>query len=174
MAGTARGRRIETPPGEATRPTLGRVREATFNALASMGVVEGALVLDLFAGSGAMGLEALSRGAAHVTFVESDRRVAALIRRNVDHLGFADRSTIVVADVAAHLRRGVVADLALCDPPYAFDAWDELLAAHPAPVVVAESDRPLAAPEGWGLARQKRYGSTFVSIFTDLTVVPPE
>lgn len=174
VAGSARGRRIEAPPGEGTRPTLDRVRESIFNSLGSLGAVEGATVLDLFAGSGAMGLEALSRGAAHVTFVESDRRATGVIRRNLDHLGFADRASVVVADVMDHLRRGPRVDLALCDPPYAFDAWEALLAARPAGVVVVESDRPIAAPEGWELARQKRYGSTFVTIVLDPSPDLPE
>jgi 16S rRNA (guanine966-N2)-methyltransferase len=174
VAGSARGRRIEAPPGDATRPTLDRVRESIFNTLWSMGAVDDARVLDLFAGSGAMGLEALSRGAAHVTFFESDRRAAAVIRSNLDHLGFADRAAVVVGDVLDHLRRGARADVALCDPPYAFAAWDELLAADPAPVVVMESDRPIAAPDGWELARQKRYGGTFVTIVSALPAIPPE
>ena len=131
-------------------------------------------VLDLFAGSGALGLEALSRGAAHVTFVESDRRAAAVIRRNLDHLGFADRATVVVGDVLDHLRRGQRVDLALCDPPYAFDAWTDLLAARPAAVVVIESDRAVEPPDGWRLARQKRYGSTFVTIVSDPSPDLPE
>lgn len=164
VAGTARGRRIETPPGDAVRPTTDRVREATFNALWSMDVIDDATVLDLFAGSGANGLEALSRGVAHATFVERDRRVADLVRRNLAHLGFADRAEVVVGD-AAILAPGLgPVDLVLCDPPYDFDGWDELLRALRAEVVVAESDRPIEPVEGWELARSKRYGSTFVTI----------
>ena len=174
VAGSARGRRIEAPPGEGTRPTTDRVRQAIFNALWSMGAVDGATVLDLFAGSGAMGLEALSRGAAHVTFVESDRRTAEVIRRNVDHLGMADRARIVVADALDHARRGERADLVLCDPPYAFDRWDELLRALRAEVAVLESDREIDPPAPWRLARSKRYGSTFVTIVSAPPPAPPE
>jgi 16S rRNA (guanine966-N2)-methyltransferase len=79
IAGTARGRRLVAPTGSSTRPTSDRVREATFNALGSLGVVVDATVLDLFAGSGAMGIEALSRGAAHATFVDQDRAARAAI-----------------------------------------------------------------------------------------------
>ena len=83
MAGAAKGRRLEAPAGVVTRPTPSRVREAVFNSLYSLGAVEGARVLDLFAGTGALGIEALSRGAAEATFVEHDRAVASLLRRNL-------------------------------------------------------------------------------------------
>ncbi|WP_229023140.1 16S rRNA (guanine(966)-N(2))-methyltransferase RsmD [Actinomarinicola tropica] len=174
MAGTARGRRIEAPPGDAVRPTTDRVREATFNALWSMGVLDGAEVLDLFAGSGANGLEALSRGAARATFVERDRRTADVVRRNVEHLGFAERARVVVADALDHAPTAGHIDLVLCDPPYAFDGWDELLGSLRAEVVVAESDRPVEPPVGWELARSKRYGGTFVTILTATSHDPPE
>jgi 16S rRNA (guanine966-N2)-methyltransferase len=174
VAGTARGRRIEAPPGLDTRPTTDRVREAIFNALGSMSVVDGATVLDLFAGSGALGLEALSRGASHATFVESDRRTAGVIRRNIEALGFADRSHVVVGDSLSHLGGAGHVDLALCDPPYAFDDWDLLLSAVAADVVVVESDRPVEPPAPWRLDRSKRYGSTFVTIVSQPASALPE
>jgi 16S rRNA (guanine966-N2)-methyltransferase len=174
VAGTARGRRIEAPPGLDTRPTTDRVREAVFNALGSMGVVDGATVLDLFAGSGALGLEALSRGASHATFVESDRRTAGVIRRNIEVLGFADRSRVVVGDSLAHLGGSGRVDLALCDPPYAFDDWDLLLGTVAADVVVVESDRTVEPPAPWRLDRSKRYGSTFVTIVSQPASALPE
>ena len=174
VAGSARGRRIEAPPGFDTRPTTDRVREALFNALGSMGAVDGATVLDLFAGSGALGLEALSRSAAHVTFVESDRRAAQVVRRNVEHLGFDGRADVVVGDALAHLARADPVDLALCDPPYSFDRWDDLLGAVRAGVVVVESDRPIQPPAPWRLDRSKRYGSTFVTIVSQPSSAPPE
>lgn len=173
MAGTARGRRIEAPPGSDTRPTTDRVREAVFNSLGSMDAVSGSTCLDLFAGSGALGIEALSRGAAHVTFVESDRRTADVIRRNLATLDLADRSTVVAGDVLHHLGTEAV-DLALCDPPYAFDRWDELLGELRARVVVAESDREIAPPPPWRLGRSKRYGSTFVTFITHPSSTSPE
>ena len=164
VAGTARGRRIEAPPGRDVRPTTDRVREALFNSLGSLGVVEGARVIDLFAGSGALGLEALSRGAAHVTFVEQDRRAANVVRRNLDTLGFTDRALVVDDDALVWLSGAPAAALMLCDPPYAFDGWPDLLAASPAPLVVAESDRSIEPPDGWELVRTKRYGTTVVTI----------
>jgi 16S rRNA (guanine966-N2)-methyltransferase len=173
VAGTARGRRIDAPPGLDTRPTTDRVREAVFNALGSMNAIEGATLVDLFAGTGALGLEALSRGAATVTFVESDRRTAEVVRRNVSSLGFSESAEVVVADAFDWLVGAAEVDLLLCDPPYEFDGWAGLLAASPAPLVVAESDREVEAPPGWELVRTKRYGTTVVTILARSTSTPP-
>ena len=165
VAGTARGRTLVAPPGARTRPTTDRVRGAIFNALWSREAVHGARVVDLFAGSGALGVEALSRGAAHVTFVDSDRAARQAVRRNVEACGFADRATIVGAPVErwlAALDPAVRFDLAFCDPPYAFDGWDAVLGALPADLVVVESDGPVALPPGWALVREARYGGTWV------------
>jgi 16S rRNA (guanine966-N2)-methyltransferase len=118
IAGTHRGHRIAAPKGRDTRPTSDRVRENAFNLI---GPVDDAEVLDLFAGSGAMGLEALSRGAAHATFVESDRDAARTIDANLDKLGL--HATVLRMDAVRALqqeRRSY--DLILCDPPYDFDA----------------------------------------------------
>lgn len=164
VAGTARGRRIEAPAGRGTRPTTDRVREALFNALGSMGVVDGATVVDLFAGSGALGLEALSRGAAHATFVDTDRRAHQVIKHNLDSLGFGDRARVVVGDGLGFLATAPRVDLVMCDPPYDFAGWDELLARVEASVVVCESDREIEPPRGWRVARQKRYGTSVVTI----------
>lgn len=174
VAGSARGRRIDAPPGRDTRPTTDRVREALFNALGSMRAIDGATVADLFAGSGALGLEALSRGASHATFVESDRRTAEVIRRNLATLGFDDRARVVVGDAIGHARTAPHVDLALCDPPYAFEDWDGLLADLRADVVVIESDRAIEPPPPWRLDRSKRYGSTFVTIASRPSTAPPE
>src|SRR5436309_16131800 len=122
VAGSAGGLRLVAPAGPATRPTSDRVREATFNALGSLGAIEDRDVLDLFAGSGAMGIEALSRGAAHVTFVESDGRALQAIRTNLDTTALADRATVVAGDALTFVRTcGRRFDLAVLDPPYAFD-----------------------------------------------------
>ncbi len=165
VAGTARGRTLVTPPGARTRPTTDRVREAIFNALWSRDAIEDARVVDLFAGSGALGVEALSRGAAHVTFVDRDRAARYAIRRNVDACGFADRATIVETPVEpwlAALADDVHYDLAFCDPPYAFEGWIDLLASIPADLVVAEAAGVVPLPDGWSLARESRYGGTWV------------
>jgi 16S rRNA (guanine966-N2)-methyltransferase len=165
VGGTARGRPLVAPPGDRTRPTSDRVREAIFNALWSRGAVEGARAADLFAGSGALGVEALSRGAAHVTFVDSDRVARRAIERNLASTGLADRAEVVGAPVArwlATLPAGTRFDLVFCDPPYAFEGWDRLLAALPADMAVVESDRPVALPPRWDLSREARYGGTWV------------
>ena len=162
VSGELRGRRIEAPPGTETRPTTDKVREATFNALGSLDIVRDALVVDLFAGSGALGIEALSRGAAHCTFIERDRSALRTLRDNIDALDLGDRSRVVPGD-AMVLARGVVADLVLADPPYGFDDWAELLDRVSAPFVVAESGREVAPVDGWVVQRSKRYGRSWVT-----------
>jgi 16S rRNA (guanine966-N2)-methyltransferase len=167
VAGTAKGRRLAAPPGQSTRPTADRVREASFNALGSLDAVVGASVLDLFAGSGALGIEALSRGAATATFVDDDPRALGVVRANLESTGLADRATVVRADATRFVAAGDQSfDLALLDPPYAFDddAWKRLLDVLPAPLAVLESGREVVPPEGWEVLRAKRYGSTVVSI----------
>jgi len=118
IAGEWRGRRIEAPAGRTTRPTTDRAREAWMSVLQPQ--LPAARVLDLFAGSGALGLEALSRGAAEVTFVEGDARAIAALRRNLVTLGASDRATIVRTDAvrfAKTLAAGAF-DVAFADPPY--------------------------------------------------------
>lgn len=126
VAGTLGGRRLEVPRGGAVRPTSDRVREALFSTLGAG--VAGAVVLDLFAGTGALGIEALSRGAAHATFVERDRGVARVLRANLDTLGLAADVRVVAADrFVGHLagsRDAPVYDLVLCDPPYGVASVD--------------------------------------------------
>jgi len=163
VAGTARGRRLEAPPGSVTRPTSDRVRDAIATALGSLGMVAGSAVLDLWAGSGAMGIELLSRGARSATFVERDRRALETIRGNLERTGLVAASTVARDDALTWCATGGRHDVALCDPPYVFDDWPALLAVVPAPFVVAESARPVAATDGWGLVREKRYGTTVVT-----------
>lgn len=164
IAGSARGRRLEPPQGESIRPTSDRVREASLNALGSLGLVQGATVLDLFAGSGALGIEALSRGAAHATFVDADPTAVRLVQRNLDATGLADRATVTRSDAFAVVANGAVADVVFADPPYDFDEWHELLAGIGSGVVVMESDRALEVPDGWEVIRERRYGGTVVTI----------
>jgi 16S rRNA (guanine966-N2)-methyltransferase len=146
------------------------VREAVFNALGSMDVVEGARVLDLFAGSGALGIEALSRGAAHATFVERDDRVVPLIWTNLVTTGLADRAAVALHDAPTWVNRRPGPgpfDLVLADPPYEFDEWEALLdglADTNSDVVVIESDRSVDPGEKWQVVREKAYGSTVVTI----------
>jgi 16S rRNA (guanine966-N2)-methyltransferase len=166
VAGTAGGLRLVAPEGQTTRPTSDRVREATFNALGSMGAIDNARVLDLFAGSGALGIEALSRGAAHATFVDRDVRARNAVAANLEATHLADRATVVAADAMDFLgRTGEGHSLVLLDPPYRFDGWDALFAVLPDALVVVESDRPVDPPAAWALVRAKRYGTTVVGIY---------
>jgi 16S rRNA (guanine966-N2)-methyltransferase len=122
--GELRSRQLRAPRGSATRPTSDRVREALFNVLASRALLHGARVLDLYAGTGALGLEAISRGAVHATLVEDARDALAAIRANVAALGVADRVRVVAARVERAARTlvplsGAPFDLVFADPPYA-------------------------------------------------------
>lgn len=168
VAGSARGRRLVAPPGTDVRPTADRVREAVFNALGSADVLHDADVLDLFAGSGALGIEALSRGAAHATFVDSSRRSLEAVRTNLAACGFEDRATVVRADALGFLGRDDRRwDLALLDPPYDFDRWRDLLERLRARVAVVESDRELDPGPGWQVRRARRYGGTVVLVIDE-------
>lgn len=163
ISGEFGGRKLLAPDGLTTRPTTDKVRQAVFNSLGSMGVIEGAAVADLFAGSGALGIEALSRGAATAVFVERDRSALSALRTNIESLGLGTRSTVHATDVMAWVpaMRGI--DIAFIDPPYGFDAWPALLAVLDATLVVAESDHPVDEVPGWQQLRTKRYGRTHVT-----------
>ncbi|MGA9277567.1 16S rRNA (guanine(966)-N(2))-methyltransferase RsmD [Ilumatobacter sp.] len=162
VAGEFGGRKLVSPEGTSTRPTTDRVREAVFNALGSAGILDGAVVADLFAGTGAVGIEALSRGAARCTFVERDRSALRSLEENLDTLGLDARSRVMRSD-AAQAASTLDVDIVFADPPYDFDGWDALLASVRAGFIVAESGRPLEAPDGWELVRSKRYGRAWVS-----------
>jgi 16S rRNA (guanine966-N2)-methyltransferase len=162
VAGEFRGRRLTAPVGGATRPTTDRVREAMFNALTSLDVLVGANVADLYAGSGALGIEALSRGAAHCTFVESDRSALSAVHDNVAKLGITGRTRVISGDVLSMLPR-VTCDLAFADPPYGFDGWDQLLARLDGDLLVAEGPTPVEPSLAWEQQRVKRYGHTWVT-----------
>jgi 16S rRNA (guanine966-N2)-methyltransferase len=136
-----------------------------FNALVSLGAVADAVVVDLFAGTGALGIEALSRGAAHCTFVDSDRAAITAVHANLASTGLAARATVLARDWTSAL---AVVDpgctLALVDPPYDFAGWDDLLERLPAPLAVLESGHAVDPGPGWEMVREKRYGTTVVTI----------
>lgn len=163
VAGDLRGRRIESPSGDATRPTTDKVREAVFNALGSLDVVDGARVVDAFAGTGAMGIEALSRGAAHCTFIEKDRAALQVLKRNIETLGLSQHSTVISVDVVTALSQHGECDLFIADPPYGFSDWSSVLRHVSASVVVLESDREISEIDGWDTVRAKKYGRTHVA-----------
>lgn len=162
VAGELGGRRLVAPAGTSTRPTTDRVREAIFNSLGSAGLIEGALVVDLFAGSGAIGIEALSRGAARCTFVERDRAALAALDDNLETLGLHDRSRVLSSD-ALSVASTLDADIVFADPPYDFDDWADLLARVAGDLVIAESGATIRPPDGWELVREKKYGRTRVT-----------
>jgi 16S rRNA (guanine966-N2)-methyltransferase len=175
IAGTVGGRSLRTPPGSGTRPTSDRVREALFSALQARDALRGARVLDLYAGSGALGLEAASRGASSVVLVESDRRAAATITANIRTLGTVQArvlTTTVSSALAGSPGDGEAADLVFVDPPY--DLAEEALAgvlrrlaegwlAPGGTVVVERSSRspePTWAPGLERAGKARRYGET--------------
>ena len=170
IAGVARGRRIETPKGGGTRPTSDRVREALFGALDARGAVDGAAVLDLYAGSGALGLEAASRGAEQVVLVDNAREAVAVARRNAAALGL-DGVRVVQAPVLRWLAGAGVpsADLVLLDPPYMLDeaalaaVLQAVADAAPGALVVVERDARSPEPHWpavWRAEGSRRYGDT--------------
>jgi 16S rRNA (guanine966-N2)-methyltransferase len=167
IAGAAGGRRLRTPPGTGTRPTTDRVREALFS---SLGDLTGARVLDLYAGSGALGLEALSRGAAEATFVERAPAVGKLIRGNLRDLELAG-GRVVVADVETFLDRrphpGDAApyDVVFADPPYDYEVetmLDALRGWFVGTLILERSSRsaPPTWPADYTVDREKTYGET--------------
>ena len=170
IAGRYGGRRLAAPPGRDTRPTSDRVREALFSIL---GPLDGASVLDLYAGSGALGIEALSRGADSTVFVEKDARAVKALIANLEALGA--QGDVRRADVGAALRdasrRGETYSLVLCDPPYrlAPDLGEPLSEAlgpvlAPGARVVTESDRRHPLDLAIPISDERRYGDTLIRI----------
>ncbi|MGO8825531.1 MAG: RsmD family RNA methyltransferase [Acidimicrobiales bacterium] len=167
IGGRSRGRRLAAKLPRSVRPTSDRVRESIFDILGSQGGVEGLRVVDLFCGSGALGVEALSRGAASATFVDLDPDALAAVRQNLHAVGLGDEPvTLVRASLPGWLEGGGVGsfDLALVDPPYNFEDWPALLGALRADVVVMESSTPVALAGGWVVARERRYGGTLITV----------
>jgi 16S rRNA (guanine(966)-N(2))-methyltransferase RsmD len=175
IAGIARGRRIEAPKGWTTRPTLDRIRENLFNILGPR--VQDSLFLDLFAGTGANGLEAVSRGAKRVVLVESDPKALAIIKANTTHLGFEAQTEIMQFVLPQGLDRITGPfDIVFADPPYTFPHWEMLFLGFethhlvgPDGWVVCESSRKSPPPDKIGrfmLHRRAEYGDTALSIYS--------
>jgi 16S rRNA (guanine966-N2)-methyltransferase len=165
IGGRSRGRQLTAKLPATVRPTLDRVRESIFDILGSAGGVDGLTVVDLFCGSGALGVEALSRGAASVTFVDQDMAAVLAVRANLAAVGLDDPpSTVVRAALPGWLLTAPAFDLALCDPPYGFDGWDAVLRGLQADVAVLESSGPIALPEPWMITKERRYGGTLVTV----------
>lgn len=176
IAGRFRGTAL-TPVGKGDsaahlRPTSDRVRESLFSMLTHLSAIEGSRVLDLFAGTGALGLEALSRGASHVTFVENGRTAQRLLRSNIDRLRVEAETRIIRRD-ATRLTDATEEryDLVFLDPPYGQSMGQNALKTtanwlHPGALVVWEEATPMVSPVGFNLQDQRRYGSTWVTLLT--------
>jgi 16S rRNA (guanine966-N2)-methyltransferase len=186
--GTLRSRAIRAPRGQATRPTSDRVREALFGILESAGVVRGARVLDLYAGTGALALEALSRGAARAVLVESSREALAVTRGNVASLGLGDSARVLAADVRDAVRRlegEPPFDVVLADPPWALvDTGEALrvlaelarssLLAEDALVILEHSSRtPPPDVEGLTKDQTRRYGDAALTFYKPAILPAP-
>jgi 16S rRNA (guanine966-N2)-methyltransferase len=181
VAGTYRGRTLNAPKGDSTRPTTDRVRESLFSSLVSLLGAElgGGSALDAFAGSGALGIEALSRGCSAATFVENDRAALKVVRANIDSLGAQSRSRVIEGDIFTLASRGALVgapfSLLLLDPPYRL-AWCDIEGLTSAlaregqledgAVIVYEhaADRVAEWPSGFDLTTRKKYGSTGIDI----------
>lgn len=184
VAGTARGRTLKGPKGPGLRPTADRVRESLFNILGQY--LEGQRVLDLFAGTGALALEALSRGAAMAVLVDSGREAQRLCRENADELGLSDRVQVLAAPVdeksLARARESGPFDVVFADPPYAAQTPAQVASLvarsgvlREGGTLVVEHDRRVDAPEAVdGLVRtdSRRFGDTAVSFYQRPSQVP--
>ena len=174
IAGEWRGRPLAAPPGEATRPTADRTREGLFSMLQSrLGTFEGLHVADLFAGTGALGLEALSRGAAHCIFVEKDRAAIEQLRANVERVGARERAEIRAQAVEHAAPPARPCDLVLLDPPYSAGLAEMALrrildagwaAAGALVSLETDRDRP-APPPGLDIEAERRFGKAYITLF---------
>ena len=178
IAGASKGRKLATPKSQSIRPTSDRVKESLFNILGSE--VEGKVVLDLFAGTGNLGIEALSRGAERVIFVEKGRKALQLIQRNITQIGLEGRVEIIPRDANRAIGilkgKGEIFDLILMDPPYEKGLIKRTLIKlishpiyHTGSILVIEHDRREPMPdtlEGWNLVRERRLGDTVISFLT--------
>jgi 16S rRNA (guanine966-N2)-methyltransferase len=175
-----RGRRLTVPPGEGVRPTKDIVREAMFSALYARGAIVDAVVLDLYAGSGALAIESISRGAASALLVEQDRAALDAIEVNIQHLGIGSQARVARANVVSFLDapplKDAPFDLVLADPPYDTpdDAVDDLLEALTAPGWLTSEamiavERPTGAevhaPEGLSTCWERTFGDTLMFFF---------
>jgi len=178
VAGTWRGRALAAPPGQATRPTADRVRQALFDMLlhapwAGRDTIEGAHVLDVFAGTGAFGLEALSRGAAHATFIERDRAALAALRANIVACRAQDLATVLATDALA-TPPGEPAALIFLDPPYRQNLVPRALARlraigriAPDALIIAETARDEPPPTSTPLLAERTHGAARLSIWQE-------
>ena len=171
IAGDLKGRNIEVPKKAETRPTTDRVREAIFNSLYSLGAPTDCKVLDLFAGSGALGTEALSRGATFVTFVDHSKDAIKTIHSNLNQFQYRDKVELIRFDALKYLEsleasNNLAYDLVFLDPPFAFDDWDNLLRLlENSKILVIGSDREIEVDlEKWEVVKTGKYSSTYIKV----------
>ena len=169
VAGAAKGRKIKVPENAKVRPTTDRAREAVFNSLYSLGAPENQRVLDLFAGSGAMGLESLSRGADFVTFVDYSKDSIKTVHENLNTLEFTERAELVRFDSLTYLKTEYPKqsyDLVFLDPPFAFTEWDSMLnLLKESSILVIESNREIETDKNlWKVAKSAKYSSTYIKV----------
>jgi 16S rRNA (guanine966-N2)-methyltransferase len=172
IAGTARGRKLVSPKTAAARPTSDRAREAIFDVLSHLQAIEGATVADLYAGTGALGIEALSRGARRATFVDNDPEALSVVESNLARTGFTGSAEVVRADAITWAKRRRHVDVSFIDPPYAFDDWDALLSVLSADLAVLESRAEIELRSPWSLHRRYRHGGTLVTVAVQSPLVP--
>lgn len=184
ISGLSKGRKLATPKGQVLRPTSDRVKESIFNILGER--VNGKIVLDLFAGTGNLGIEALSRGAERALFVERGRQAIRLIKKNLSQFGMEEHSEIIPKDVNRAIgilkERGESFDLILMDPPYEKGLIQKTLGKlssceiyHEDSILVIEHDRRERLPDridGWNLTRQRRIGDTIISFLVPQSAIP--
>jgi 16S rRNA (guanine966-N2)-methyltransferase len=184
VAGRFRGRPLAAPRGLATRPTIDRAREALFQIL---GPLDGAMTVDFYAGTGALGIEALSRGARHAVLVEADRSAIVAIRKNIERLGIAEEATIIARPVercGAELARFAPIDLVLADPPWKDSGPAAVLVARTVQELLSDdarlvlghpSQEPVELPAELGFERVdiRKYGGSGLSFFSKSTVNSP-
>ncbi len=173
VAGEAKRRHLVVPDSKKIRPTADRVREAVFNSLYKLRFASGQpvpqnlRVLDLFAGSGALGLEALSRGAQFVTFVDMEKSAIKAIYENLSQLGYLERAELVRSDSLEYIKNNAKGwDLVFLDPPYEFEDWENLLSLlAESAVLVIESNREIeAAPEIWETVKKGTYSNSYIKV----------
>ena len=160
ISGSAKGRKLVVPSGDHIRPTKDRVKEAIFNSLHSYGLVENRSFLDLFSGTGSLGIEALSRGAKSVVFIDHHAEAIDCIILNVEKLNYGSTSKILKTDALSFLERDDYFDVALLDTPYKYEHWGTLLKRVNAQSIVIERSEQVPLESDWEIIKSQKYGQT--------------
>ena len=167
IAGELKGRKLLRPDSDEIRPTKDRVKEAIFNSLHSYDSVVNRTFLDLFSGTGSLGIEALSRGAISVDFVDKHQQAVDCISSNLEKFNLGNLAQVTRTDAFSHLQKGNYYDVALLDPPYTFDRWHEVLPLVNARTMVIESTEVIELEKSWKILKSQKYGQTCLLIATN-------